>query len=81
MALMKGVNVRVLSFNADMEFPISSLTTGKFLIDQVFQVSGLREIWYFGLQYTDRKSGVSWLKQEKKVKDQPVKKEEPLQFK
>ena len=40
-----------------------------------------REIWYFGLQYTDRKSGVSWLKQEKKVKDQPVKKEEPLQFK
>ena len=40
-----------------------------------------REIWYFGLQYTDVKGGLSWLKLDKKVKTQPVKKEEPLQFK
>ena len=42
---------------------------------------GLREIWFFGLQYTDSKSFSTWLKLNKKVLSQDVKKETPLQFK
>lgn len=30
---------------------------------------GLREIWFFGLQYTDSKGYVTWLKLNKKVRD------------
>ena len=40
-----------------------------------------REIWYFGLQYTDTRGNPAWLKLDKKVKDQDIKKEETLQFK
>ena len=42
---------------------------------------GLREIWFFGLQYTDSKGFQTWLKLNKKVLSQDVKKESPLQFK
>ena len=42
---------------------------------------GLREIWFFGLQYVDSKGFVTWLKLNKKVMGQDVKKETPLQFK
>ncbi len=42
---------------------------------------GLREIWYFGLQYTDTKGYQTWLKLNKKVLSQEIKKEQQLQFK
>ena len=42
---------------------------------------GLREIWFFGLQYVDSKGYTTWLKLNKKVMSQDVKKETPLQFK
>ena len=48
---------------------------------QVVKTIGLREIWFFGLQYTDSKSFSTWLKLNKKVLSQDVKKETPLQFK
>merc|ERR1712226_1121274 len=56
-------------------------TTGKQLFDQVVNTIGLREIWFFGLQYTDSKGLSTWLKLNKKVLSQDVKKENPLQFK
>lgn len=42
---------------------------------------GLREIWYFGLQYKDTKNLVTWLKLNKKVLSQDIAKESPLLFK
>ena len=42
---------------------------------------GLWEIWFFGLQYVDSKGYTTWLKLNKKVMSQDVKKETPLQFK
>ena len=30
---------------------------------------GLREVWFFGLQYTDSKGYTTWLKLNKKVRD------------
>ncbi|KAJ8271020.1 hypothetical protein GJAV_G00121860 [Gymnothorax javanicus] len=38
-------------------------------------------MWYFGLQYFDHKGYLTWLKLDKKVSSQDVKKENPLQFK
>jgi hypothetical protein len=48
---------------------------------QVVKTIGLREIWFFGLQYTDSKGLTTWLKLNKKVLSQDVKKESQLQFK
>ena len=42
---------------------------------------GLREVWWFGLQYKDEKGYITWLKLNKKVLAQDVPKEQPLQFK
>jgi len=77
----KPVNVRVTTIDAELEFAIQPNTTGKQLFDQVVKTIGLREIWFFGLQYTDSKNYQTWLKLNKKVLNQDVKKESPLQFK
>lgn len=67
--------------DAELEFAIQASTTGKQLFDQVVKTIGLREIWFFGLQYLDNKGYVTWLKLNKKVLSQDVKKENPLLFK
>ena len=38
-----------------------------FSVSKVARTIGLREIWYFGLQYLDNKGFQSWLKFDKKV--------------
>uniref|UniRef100_A0A3B4WR66 FERM domain-containing protein n=1 Tax=Seriola lalandi dorsalis TaxID=1841481 RepID=A0A3B4WR66_SERLL len=48
---------------------------------QVVKTVGLREVWFFGLQYVDSKGYITWLKLNKKVTQRDVKKENPLQFK
>ncbi|CAC5380861.1 RDX [Mytilus coruscus] len=77
----KAVNVRVTTMDAELEFAIQPSTTGKQLFDQVVKTIGLREIWFFGLQYVDSKGYTTWLKLNKKVLSQDVKRETPLQFK
>ncbi|CAD5206647.1 unnamed protein product [Bursaphelenchus okinawaensis] len=81
MMAKKLINVRVLTMDAELEFAIQPSTTGKQLFDQVVKTIGLREIWFFGLQYTDTKGFISWLKLNKKVLQQDVKKDPVLQFK
>jgi len=75
------MNVRVTTMDAELEFAIQQTTTGKQLFDQVVKTIGLREVWFFGLQYTDNKGDMTWIKLYKKVMSQDVKKENPLQFK
>lgn len=77
----KPVNVRVVTMDAELEFSIQQTTTGKQLFDQVVKTIGLREIWYFGLQYKDTKGLLTWLKLNKKVLSQDISKETPLLFK
>lgn len=77
----KTITVRVTSMDAELEFAILESTTGKQLFDQVVKTIGLREIWFFGLQFVDSKGLVCWLKMNKKVIDQDIGKTTPLQFK
>ncbi|KAL1454047.1 hypothetical protein WDU94_010340, partial [Cyamophila willieti] len=46
--------------------------TGRDLFDLVCRTVGLRETWYFGLQYEDNKGFIAWLKLDKKVQDQGI---------
>uniref|UniRef100_A0A8D0AFM2 Moesin a n=1 Tax=Sander lucioperca TaxID=283035 RepID=A0A8D0AFM2_SANLU len=75
------ISVRVTTMDAELEFAIQPNTTGKQLFDQVVKTIGLREVWYFGLQYQDTKGFSTWLKLNKKVTAQDVRKESPLLFK
>ncbi|XP_063706740.1 moesin/ezrin/radixin homolog 1 isoform X1 [Culicoides brevitarsis] len=75
------MNVRVTTMDAELEFAIQHSTTGKQLFDQVVKTIGLREVWFFGLQYTDSKGDLTWIKLYKKVMNQDVQKSDPLQFK
>ncbi|XP_077596356.1 moesin a [Stigmatopora nigra] len=77
----KTISVRVTTMDAELEFAIQPTTTGKQLFDQVVKTIGLREVWYFGLQYQDTKGLSTWLKLNKKVTAQDVRKESPLLFK
>uniref|UniRef100_A0A8C2K7E0 Moesin b n=1 Tax=Cyprinus carpio TaxID=7962 RepID=A0A8C2K7E0_CYPCA len=77
----KTINVRVTTMDAELEFAIQPSTTGKQLFDQVVKTIGLREIWYFGLQYQDSKGFSTWLKLNKRVTAQDVRKENPLLIK
>lgn len=63
------MNVRVTTMDAELEFAIQQTTTGKQLFDQVVKTIGLREVWFFGLQYTDNKGDMTWIKLYKKVTD------------
>uniref|UniRef100_A0A8C4I4V5 Moesin n=1 Tax=Dicentrarchus labrax TaxID=13489 RepID=A0A8C4I4V5_DICLA len=79
--MLNAKNVRVTTMDAELEFAIQPNTTGKQLFDQVVKTIGLREVWYFGLQYQDTKGFSTWLKLNKKVTAQDVRKESPLLFK
>uniref|UniRef100_A0A8C9T609 Moesin n=1 Tax=Scleropages formosus TaxID=113540 RepID=A0A8C9T609_SCLFO len=76
-----GLNVRVTTMDAELDFAIQSNTTGKQLFNQVVLTVGLREVWFFGLQYQDSKGFSTWLKLNKKVTAQDMRKESPLPFK
>ena len=55
-----------------LEFEVDQRSLGKELFDQVTRAIGLRETWYFGLQYYDSKGYVTWLKMDKRICDQDV---------
>ncbi|KAH8284237.1 hypothetical protein KR044_000789 [Drosophila immigrans] len=68
----RSLPVRVSTFDSELEFELEPRATGQELFDLVCRTIGLRESWYFGLQYVDTRNHVSWLKMDKKVKDQRV---------
>ncbi|XP_071391454.1 NF2, moesin-ezrin-radixin like (MERLIN) tumor suppressor a isoform X7 [Centroberyx affinis] len=63
----KNFNVRISTMESDMEFSCEVKWKGKDLFDLVCRTLGLRETWFFGLQY-NIKDTVAWLKMDKKVK-------------
>ena len=65
--------VEVQTMDSSMEFEIHSKSLGKELFDLVCRTLGLREVWYFGLQYEDSKGNINWLKTDKRLCDQDVK--------
>ncbi|KAJ8014970.1 hypothetical protein DPEC_G00021300 [Dallia pectoralis] len=77
----KNINVRVTTMDAELEFAILPSTTGKQLFDQIVKTIGLRETWFFGLQYQDSKGFSTWLKLNKRVIAQDVRRENPLLIK
>merc|ERR1719412_3447644 len=76
----KSFPVKVCTMDAELEFSLNWKATGQELFDLVCRTIGLRETWYFGLQFNDSKSYVAWLKLDKRVRDQDVDKTPPMTF-
>ncbi|ESO87250.1 hypothetical protein LOTGIDRAFT_107124, partial [Lottia gigantea] len=74
------LKVEVNTMEYDLMFTIQSKTTGLQMLYDVIAPIGLTDMWFFGLQYVDCKGYTRWLKLNKKVINQDVKKETPLQF-
>lgn len=68
----RSLPVKVVTFDSELEFNLGHRETGQELFDLVCRTIGLRESWYFGLQYVDARGHVAWLKMDKKVKDQRI---------
>ncbi|XP_061890894.1 ezrin b isoform X2 [Entelurus aequoreus] len=77
----KPININVNTLDSELEFAVLPAATGEVVFDQVVKTIGIREIWYFGLQYMDGKGYLTWLKMDKKVTQQDVRKDNPLHFK
>ncbi|XP_030328532.1 merlin-like isoform X2 [Strigops habroptila] len=75
----KTFKVKIITVDAEMEFSCEMKWKGKDLFDLVCRALGLRETWFFGLQYTV-KGMCTWLKMDKKVLDQEIPKEDPISF-
>ncbi|XP_064619967.1 merlin-like isoform X2 [Lineus longissimus] len=76
----KAYPIRITTMDAELEFNIGVKSTGKELYELVCRTIGLRETWYFGLQFVTPKGHLAWLKFDKKVLDQDIPKESPLPF-
>lgn len=76
----KSFPVKVCTLDAELEFNLEWRATGRDLFDLVCRTIGLRETWYFGLQYEDSKNCIQWLKLDKKVQDQVAPQSSPASF-
>ncbi|CAH8664064.1 unnamed protein product [Heterobilharzia americana] len=63
----KMVPVSVVTMDAQLDFALKSNASGRQLLSQVCTALGLREMWYFGLQYMDHKNRLTWVKTTKKI--------------
>ena len=69
---LKAFPVKVSTMDAELEFSLSVKASGQELFDLVCRTIGLRETWYFGLQFQDSKGFMCWLKVDKRVQDQDI---------
>lgn len=76
----KSFPVKITTMDAELEFNLEWKATGKELFDSVCRTIGLRETWFFGLQYEDSKNCIAWLKFDKKVQEQDIPKKSPVPF-
>ena len=59
--------MKISTLDAELEFSLDHKAVGQELFDLVCRTTGLREAWYFGLQYKDNKGYLAWMKLDKKV--------------
>lgn len=72
----KPIFAKVSTMDADLEkIVIEKTWTGRHLFEAVCRIIGLRETWYFGLQYTNKKNIPCWLQNDKTICGQDVQKD------
>lgn len=68
----KHLEVRVSTIEANLDFQMEPRVKAQVLFDLVCKTLGVRETWFFGLQYMDSKDISCWLMLDKKILEQDV---------
>ncbi|KAL6728790.1 hypothetical protein Aduo_010526 [Ancylostoma duodenale] len=69
----KVVHAKVTTMDADLDrIVIETSWTGRHLFDAVCRIIGLREVWFFGLQFTNKKGLPCWLQMDREIRKQDV---------
>ncbi|CAD6190444.1 unnamed protein product [Caenorhabditis auriculariae] len=69
----KPIYAKVSTMEADLDRIVLERTwTGRNLFDAVCRIIGLREVWFFGLQFTNKKRIPCWLQMDKTICSQDV---------
>ncbi|TGZ46326.1 hypothetical protein CRM22_011137 [Opisthorchis felineus] len=76
----KWLQVRVTLPESVLEFKMKPNSSGRQLFNQVCTTIGLREVWYFGLQYNDTKGLTKWVKLDKKISPVSKSKDARMEF-
>ncbi|KAL5970591.1 hypothetical protein TSMEX_001650 [Taenia solium] len=63
----KTIKVKVTTAESQLEFEMQKNALGQDLFDQVVRTIGLREVWYFGIQYVDKDGNPTFLRLDKKI--------------
>ncbi|VDD79112.1 unnamed protein product [Mesocestoides corti] len=63
----KAIKVKVTTAESQLEFEMLKSALGQDLFDQVVRTIGLREVWYFGIQYIDKDNNPTFLRLDKKI--------------
>nr|CAX72657.1 putative Ezrin [Schistosoma japonicum] len=66
--MRKTVSVSVFTMDSQLDFSLALSANGHQLFTQVCRSLGIREIWYFGMQYMDHKNRPTWLEFDKKMR-------------
>ncbi|EDO44119.1 predicted protein [Nematostella vectensis] len=74
----KTFNVCISTMDAELEFPLEQSAKGSELFDLVVRTLGVRETWYFGLQFEYPTGELAWLQFDKKVYKQNKTLKEPF---
>ncbi|VDK86859.1 unnamed protein product [Dibothriocephalus latus] len=77
----KTISVKVTTVESQLEFEILKNAPGQQLFDQVVRTIGLREVWFFGIQYIDKDNNPSWLRLEKKISSHDFAEKSAYEFK
>jgi len=64
----KKFPVKLTTLTDEVDFELEWKATGRTLLELVCQLIGLRELWYFGLQFEHSSGFITWLQMDKKVK-------------
>ena len=66
-SLQMRTNVKVDCYFTELEVLLPSNAIGRDLMEQVVEKLGLKEVWFFGLEFKDSKHCSEWLKLKRKV--------------
>ncbi|OCT95090.1 merlin isoform X2 [Xenopus laevis] len=76
---LKFFRVKVMTLDSEIELNCKMNWKGSVLFGSVCETLGLKESWFFGLQFTSNGMD-TWLKLDKKILQQDLPKEEPTKF-
>ncbi|KAK6013109.1 FERM PH-like domain protein, partial [Ostertagia ostertagi] len=72
----KVIHAKVTTMDADLDrIVVEASWTGRHLFDAVCRIIGLREVWFFGLQFTNKKGLPCWLQMDREIRKQDVPRE------